>query len=143
MCIMNWFHPTNATEIGIIYLIYFVEFLAVYIEKNCQLLFTMFNYISIMPAVFKLKRMKKRMHFFNYLHIATIIYCNSTEVNGSGSNELSEKNKEKEKDTEYTGASQEENEFELDRQAELDSLLDHIFHLLTPSSPPQKIKQKC
>lgn len=36
-----------------------------------------------------------------YFHIVTIIYCNYTEVNGSRYNEPSEKDKEK--DTEYTG----------------------------------------
>ena len=123
--LMNWFHTLNAKEIGTSELIYFVEFLAFYSEKNCQLLFTMVNYISILPAV----------------HIATLIYCNSTEVHGSGSNEPSEKETDTEIDTEYTGASQEENEFERIRHGELDSLLDHLFPSTLPPEPKNNVEE--
>jgi hypothetical protein len=89
-----------------------------------------------MTPVFKSKILTYRTKNFNSFHLATVVYSNSTEINGSGSNEPSYK------DTEYTGASESENEFERVRHAELDSLLDKRFPSAQPPTPSNPVVEE-
>lgn len=63
------------------------EIIAVYTEENGYFILALVNYNSVMPAVFKSKRLTQN---FNSFHIASVVYFKPSDV--PGSNEPSETN---------------------------------------------------
>jgi len=102
---------------------HFYEISAVYNEKIGDFILASDIYNSVIPPVFKSKRLSL---FGNYFSTASVVYFKPSDV--IRSSEPDEQN------TEYTGAQDEtENEFERARHAELDAMLDRLHPQARPA----------